>query len=953
VDICGNHISERQVELTYVFIAPHHTIHQPVKNATKSLGKIINLFYDIRKGEWIPVSKMFWLHFLLMMVFYFLKPARDSLFLNENGPDDLPYVYILLAVFSIPVAQILTFLIRKYTIRSVSIASLLFLSLNILVIRWLIRFELQYIYMAFYIWVGIFGILVISLFWILANDVFRPAQSQRIFTFLTLGAILGAILGSQSSSMLVSLNVLSTENLLYLTSGLLILSSAIVISLPPGLNKEQSISRVTDKNKATVFGIARYVVRSRYQLMISAIIGLTMITTTFTDYQFKAIAFASYTDQEDLTAFLGMFYAGISLASLLIQVLLSNQIIKKLGLTGSILTRPVGMMFGAVMMAIEPVLASVIILNGFDGASRYSIDKTGRELLFLPLPQYVKEQTKIFIDIFVDRFSRGVAGVLLLGFIIWLPSPVYSLTFVVIALLVTWILLGYSAKKEYVRKFRSSVQKQLMDIGSVNVNLNEPSILSVIKDALNSENRSQILHTLLLLENRSAEKVADELQMLLYHKDRAIKLLALKLLQDVDSINLTEEIELMLFDADPEIRLETIYYLCKQSSKDPATVIKSYLNHVDYKIKSAAFGCASKHQGMASEFVDPKFIDDLISYEGKEAVVIKAQLAEALGYVKDDELAFKYLLKLLEVGHPLVLKKVLASMAQQKNDRFLPVIIGKLTDHNAGIEAQKALASYGPEYLISLAKYFFNDALDPEIRKKIPDVLSMIPQQAAADHLFNMISVDEPTIRYHVIKNLNRLKRSHSFIEMNKTVVQGTIVREAIYYFKLMAIKMLQPQQSNQLLIRALDEKMQHVVERIFHLLGLVYDDNDMYGTYLSLQSTSPEKRSAAVEFLDNILSAEVKSIINPIVVYQPDTEKFLIGQKLFNIPVYTYEDGLIYLMENEDRWLSICAIYSVSPQCPGTLQLKVKEALSALDPVIKETAQLVVKRNQKIMNVN
>lgn len=896
---------------------------------------------------------MFGLHFLLMMVFYFLKPARDSLFLNENGPDDLPYVYILLAVFSIPVAQILTRLMRKYTIRSVSIASLLFLSMNIMVIRWFILFDLQWIYMAFYIWVGIFGILVISLFWILANDVFRPAQSKRIFTFLTLGAILGAILGSQSSSILVSLGVLSTENLLYLTFGLLLLSSAVVYSMPAGLNKKHTIDDAPEKNRYKVFGVVRYVIRSRYQLMISAIIALTMITTTFTDYQFKAIAFASYTNKDDLTAFLGMFYAGISLASLLIQVLFSNQIIKKMGLTGAILTRPVGMMFGAVMMVLEPVLASVIILNGFDGASRYSIDKTGRELLFLPLSQYVKEQTKIFIDIFVDRFSRGVAGVLLMGFIIWLPSPVYSITFVVIAFLVMWILLGYSAKKEYVRIFRSSVQKQLTDIGSVNVNLNESSILSVIKDALNSENRSQILHTLLLLENGSAEKVADELQILLSHKDRTIRLRALKLLQDVDSINLTEEIALMLADHDPEIRLETIYYLCKHSGKDPASVIKSYLNHVDYKIKSAAIGCASKHQGLTGVLVDPELFDDLISYEGKEAVVIKAQVAEALGYLKEVELAYKYLSKLLDVDHPLVLKKVLASMAQQKNDRFIPVIIGKLKDHNAGIEAQKALASYGPNYLSSFKNYFFDEAIDPETRKKIPDVLSMIPHQEAADHLFKMISIEEPAIRYHVIKNLNRLKRSHSFIEMNKAVAHGTIVREAAYYFKLLAIKLQQPLQSNQLLLRALEEKMQHAVERIFRLLGLIYDRNDMYGTYLSLQSVSKEKRSAAVEFLDNILSAEDQSIIIPIVDYQPDPDKFRIGQKLFNIPVYTYEDGLIYLIENEDSWLSICAIYSVSPQCPGTLQLKVKEALSARDPVIRETAELVIKRNQKTINVN
>ena len=45
---------------------------------------------------------------------------------------------------------------------------------------------------------------------------------------------------------------------------------------------------------------------------------------------------------------------------------------------------------------------------------KYSLDKTSRELLYLPLPLGLKRRVKVFIDTFVERASRGLAGLELL-----------------------------------------------------------------------------------------------------------------------------------------------------------------------------------------------------------------------------------------------------------------------------------------------------------------------------------------------------------------------------------------------------------------------------------------------------------------------------------------------------------------------------------------------------------
>lgn len=892
---------------------------------------------------------MFGLHFILMVILYFLKPARDSLFLTENGPDKLPFVYILLAVVSIPVTQLMTSIMYRYPIRSVLVWTFGFLAANLLLLRWLFYLQKEWVFMAFYIWVGIFSILVISLFWLLANAVFKPAQSKRIFSFLTLGAILGAIAGSEASSLAVSWLSLSTENLLYVCIILLMLSMGIIYFI--SADSRQIDYKHTDNRKEQSSSIIKAVLkvaRSRYQLTIAIIIGLTMMTTTFTDYQFKAIAFEAYPETGDLTSFMGMFYAGISLASLGIQVLLSTQIIKKMGLTGALLSRPVGMLAGALLMAVEPVLASVVILNGVDGATRYSIDKTGRELLFLPLSQYTKKQTKVFIDIFVDRFSRGLGGLMLLGFIFVLNWTAAMLTWVVITLLVVWTILVIRAKKGYIEKFRNSVQKQLIGIDSIALDLNESTIYSVIQESLQSTDDTQVLHTLYLLEDSDIAKIADDLRRFLKHQNREIKLQALQLLQDVESVNLTDEIKSLLADEDPEIRLETIYYLCRHSREDPTAVIKSYLAHDDYKLKSAALGCASKHNsGDATDLVDEKFFEQLLDENEKDAVVIKAQIADALGYIKDDSISRKYLTRLLQDDHPSVVRKTIASMGRLQNDRFVPLLIQKMNNGEFTIEIKKALASFGADYLTLYKDRFFNQKLEENIRKRIPGIFAYLPEQISVDHLLDMLAIERPDLRYHVIKALNKINRQDLSLAIDQALIGSTIEIEALSYFELLEVKLLQPANlPNQILLRALDEKMAQATERIFRLLGLIYDSRDMYGTYLALQSLSWDKRSAAIEFMDNILKDKHHGYIFPIIDKLNEFEILKAGRTLFHLPERNYAGGLLQLIEGDDLWLKACAIYSVSSRCPHTLHVKVQEASTSPDHIVRETAKLVLKRN-------
>ena len=58
--------------------------------------------------------------------------------------------------------------------------------------------------MAFFLWVGVFNLMIIAQFWSFANDLYTPEQGKRLFAILGFGGSVGAIGGSLIASTLIA-----------------------------------------------------------------------------------------------------------------------------------------------------------------------------------------------------------------------------------------------------------------------------------------------------------------------------------------------------------------------------------------------------------------------------------------------------------------------------------------------------------------------------------------------------------------------------------------------------------------------------------------------------------------------------------------------------------------------------------------------------------------------------
>src|SRR5262249_11105909 len=67
---------------------------------------------------------------------------------------------------------------------------------------------------AFYIWVGMFGVFVVAQFWAFAADLYTDERGRRLMPLIGIGATLGAVAGSFLTEEIVAAHVFDSGSLL-------------------------------------------------------------------------------------------------------------------------------------------------------------------------------------------------------------------------------------------------------------------------------------------------------------------------------------------------------------------------------------------------------------------------------------------------------------------------------------------------------------------------------------------------------------------------------------------------------------------------------------------------------------------------------------------------------------------------------------------------------------------
>jgi AAA family ATP:ADP antiporter len=419
------------------------------------LDRFLGLFAEVRAGEG-PTAVLLTLNVILLLAAYSLvKPVREALILAEGGAEVKSYAAAGQAILLLGAVPLYAALAGRLPRRRLINGVTLFFAACFVLFYLLARLHVP-LGVAFFLYMGIFNLMVIAQFWSFANDLYTPEEGKRLFPIVAVGASSGAVIGSFAAGRLIG--PFGVYQLLLVAAGALALSlllTNVVDARERNRAAERAPARAAEAEKPVGKGDAfRLVLGNRYLLWIALLMlflnwvntnGGYILDRTVERAAAEAVA-SGTTNGLSEKDYIGKFYAGfqfaVNLAGLVVQFFLVSRILKYLGVRVAILFLPVIALGGYAILAFYPVLSAVRWAKTAENATDYSLQNTVRQVLFLPTTREQKYKAKQAIDTFFVRAGDVLSAALVFAGTTYLSFGTRQFALVNLGFVLIWITLA-------------------------------------------------------------------------------------------------------------------------------------------------------------------------------------------------------------------------------------------------------------------------------------------------------------------------------------------------------------------------------------------------------------------------------------------------------------------------------------------------------------------------------
>ena len=451
-----------------------------------SLDRFLRLFTDVRAGEATTALLLSLNVFLILTAYYVLKPVREALILGQGSAELKSYLsagQVLLLAIVVPLYGRLASRVARR--RLINIVTAIF------VVCLVGFFALAHagvsLGIVFFLWIGIFNVMIVAQFWSFANDVYTNDEGERLFPIVAFGASLGAVLGAGVAAELIQ--PLGVYQLMLVGAGILVLevlitnyidtkehrrteshlprpettammpAATLEFRMETGEHKLAETAKVTSQSR----GAFALVFRTRYLLLMAVMLmflnwvnttGEFILGSVVQNAANEAVATgqAGGLSVEDyIGEFYSKFFAVVNVAGLLIQLFVVSRVIKYLGVHIGVMILPFISLGAYGILAFYPILSAVRWAKTAENSTDYSLNNTIRNMLFLPCTREQKYSGKQVIDSFFVR-----SGDVLSAILVFVGTSYFALTAsgfakFNIVLVIVWLMLAFLVGRDYKR----------------------------------------------------------------------------------------------------------------------------------------------------------------------------------------------------------------------------------------------------------------------------------------------------------------------------------------------------------------------------------------------------------------------------------------------------------------------------------------------------------------------
>lgn len=355
--------------------------------------------------------------FSVLCAYYIIRPLRDEMGVAV-GKDRLEALFTIVFVVMLAAVPLFGWVVATFAKRRVVPIVYAFFILN-LAGFWVLFSAAPKgatAASAFFVWVSVFNLFVVSLFWSFNADVYTTEQAKRLYGFIAAGGSAGALAGPLLTQSLVK--IIGPTNMLLVS----VLWLGIALVCAAGLARAAAAFPARAANgageKPTGDGLlagALHVLRSPYLRNIALWVLVANVVSTFFYFEQAGIVGKAIAEPADRVQLFARMDLTVSLLTIAAQLFTTSRLIQYLGLGASAASVAIVAVAGLAALAISPTLWVIVAVIVAERAIHFALSNPSMRVLYTVVAPEDKFKAQNFVDTVVYRGGDMVAGWLVKG----------------------------------------------------------------------------------------------------------------------------------------------------------------------------------------------------------------------------------------------------------------------------------------------------------------------------------------------------------------------------------------------------------------------------------------------------------------------------------------------------------------------------------------------------------
>jgi len=900
---------------------------------TKLLGRWLNIY----KNE---INLFLWTAALLFLVRFcgvYLNNYAETTFLKRYGVEYLPIVNMLNAVATLLIMGAMTGMIARLPSARLLARLFVFCGVTVAALRLIIPLGYDLVYPLLFMLKSQYEVLLALLFWNLANDLFNTRQSKRLFPLITAGGIIGQILGSFSTPLIV--NAISIDNLLLVYLVITLMGAVVVKQMgsrfPTLLFSSKKLTEPSSKpsSRNNMIGeIKKIIPLMKSSPLINLMILLTFVPNVvipIMNYQFNFAVNDQFGSETALIQFFAYFRGILNTVSLFI-LLFVGRIYGRWGIPVALMFHPFNYMFVFIAFLLRFDAFTAVYARMSSNIIRSSINIPAMAIVYGLFPPSYRNLVRPFLRGTVVRIALFLgSGLILLSSNLFHPR---YLSLVALPFVVVWMITTFVLKKRYARILLNLVSHDMFDMKSfeskeIQQLFNDKTIRNHLLQTFSSSTGEDCLWYARLMRTLNLPGLdAHIMDKLEKDTDSPTRIGLLDLLSPSVDKSAPDVFDRLALSASPELNIALVRTAGRISPDIFSDFIKNQLAISTYPVAKgyAVAALFDKNTNKYQTIIDDWLGSDDDS-ERLAGVIAAGRTGQAI-YID----AFKTILTGEKKDGVIV--EILTGLrrlnAPGLNEILMPFLKHKNT--TVRLAALEAFEINNDDSLRTIVNLLMDtsDQVIEKIKNKIinadyhHDELLLesltLPQLKIREGLFDLIDKMK-------IKDIDTVQFTREQVE-----------KSYIHLAEAVAVDLFPESPVQQLLHRHLTEKHMLPIASTLRVLSIMDTSGQIKTIHRGLNSADRHQRGNSVEALENLVEKPLAKILIPLLEESGPTRRLAAGQKYFDLPKFNDDPvRLVNYLVNQKDWVTMTLIhYIVDSMTPEQIN---KDALTSIIPSNKQ----------------